>query len=193
MKITKLITPTPKLVANATSINSKNWGWNFVENNVLNKTRNFVVYFYVAKQSQEILKIGSTDGMGGLESRVKATANGNKGTPGAHDSKMQPIILTLLNEGYGIELYTLITPPIFREYVFQGNFTQDKIVDSVPQENRYINLYKLEHNGEEPPFNFNNKGKSPKKMGLTKKQFVEQDLLERLNRAKILCQNVLLS
>ena len=193
MKITKLITPAPKLVANAVKIDSKNWKWNFIENNVLNKTRNFAVYFYVAKQSQEILKIGSTDGLGGLESRVRATANGNKGTAGAHDSKMQPTILTLLEKGYEIELYALITLPIFREYMFQGNIVKDEIVDSVPQESRYIDLYKSEHNGEEPPFNFNNKGKSPKKMGLTKKQFVEQDLLERLNRAETLCQNVLLS
>jgi hypothetical protein len=191
MKITQLKTPSPKLIANALKIDLKNWKWVFIESNILTKTRNFAVYFYVSKQSQEILKIGSTDGIGGVESRVKATANGNKGTAGAHDLKMQPTISLLLNEGFEIELYALITEPIFREYMFQETLVKDEIVDSVPQENRYIDLYKSFHNNEEPPFNFNNKGKSPKKMKLTKEQFIEQDLSERLNRAKILCKNVL--
>jgi hypothetical protein len=191
MKITQLKTPSPKLIANALKIDLKNWKWVFIESNILTKTRNFAVYFYVSKQSQEILKIGSTDGIGGVESRVKATANGNKGTAGAHDLKMQPTISLLLNEGFEIELYALITEPIFREYMFQKTLVKDEIVDSVPQENRYIDLYKSFHNNEEPPFNFNNKGKSPKKMKLTKEQFIEQDLSERLNRAKILCKNVL--
>jgi hypothetical protein len=191
MKITQLKTPSPKLIANALKIDLKNWKWVFIESNILTKTRNFAVYFYVSKQSQEILKIGSTDGIGGVESRVKATANGNKGTAGAHDLKMQPTISLLLNEGFEIELYALITEPIFREYRFQETLVKDEIVDSVPQENRYIDLYKSFHNNEEPPFNFNNKGKSPKKMKLTKEQFIEQDLSERLNRAKILCKNVL--
>ena len=191
MKITQLKTPSPKLIANALKIDLKNWKWVFIESNILTKTRNFAVYFYVSKQSQEILKIGSTDGIGGVESRVKATANGNKGTAGAHDLKMQPTISLLLNEGFEIELYALVTEPIFREYMFQETLVKDEIVDSVPQENRYIDLYKSFHNNEEPPFNFNNKGKSPKKMKLTKEQFIEQDLSERLNRAKILCKNVL--
>ena len=191
MKITQLKTPSPKLIANALKIDLKNWKWVFIESNILTKTRNFAVYFYVSKQSQEILKIGSTDGIGGVESRVKATANGNKGTAGAHDLKMQPTISLLLNEGFEIELYALITEPIFREYMFQETLVKDEIVDSVPQENRYIDLYKSFHNNEEPPFNFNNKGKSPKKMKLTKEQFIEQDLSERLNRAKTLCKNVL--
>jgi hypothetical protein len=192
MKIQSLTNPSPILVANAIKINSSNWKWDFIENNILNKTRNFAVYFYVAKQSQEILKIGSTDGVGGLESRVRATSNGNKGTAGAHDFKMQPTILELLNLGFEIELYALITEPIYREYVFQGQLVKDEIVDSVPQESRYIDLYKSQNNGNEPPFNFNNKGKSPKKMGLTKEEFVKQDLKERLDKAKKLCQNVLL-
>jgi hypothetical protein len=193
MKIQNLTDPMPILVANAIKINSSNWKWDFIENNILNKTRNFVVYFYVSKQSQEILKIGSTDGVGGLESRVRATSNGNKGTAGAHDFKMQPTMLELLNIGFEIELYALITKPIYREYLFQGQSVKDEIVDSVPQESRYIDLYKSKNNGDEPPFNFNNKGKSPKKMGLTKIQFVEKDLQERLDKAKQLCQNVLQS
>jgi len=193
MKINQLNNPSPKLVANAVKIDSKNWKWDFLENNILNKTRNFAVYFYVAKRSQEILKIGSTDGVGGLESRVRATSNGNKGTAGAHDFKMQPTILELLNLGFEIELYALITEPIYREYLFQGQLVKDEIVDSVPQESRYIDLYKSQNSDNEPPFNFNNKGKSPKKMGLTKDQFVKQDLQERLEKAKQLCQNVLQS
>ena len=73
-----------------------------------------------------------------------------------------------------------------------NQLVKDEIVDSVPQESRYIDLYKSQNNGNEPPFNFNNKGKSPKKMGLTKEEFVKQDLKERLDKAKKLCQNVLL-
>jgi len=192
MKIQSLTNPSPIWVANAIKINFSNWKWDFIENNILNKTRNFVNYFYVAKHSQEILKIGSTDGTGGLESRVRATSNGNKGTAGAHDFKMQPTILELLNLGFEIELWAIITEPIYREYLFQGQLVKDEIVDSVPQESRYIDLYKSQNNGNEPPFNFNNKGKSPKNMGLTKEEFIKQDLKERLNRAKKLCQNVLL-
>jgi hypothetical protein len=192
MKVTQINSPAPQLVANTMLIDSNNWKWNFVENNNLYKTRNFVVYFYVSKNSQEILKIGSTDGLGGLESRVKATSNGNKGTAGAHDLKMQPTILSLLSTGYELELYALFTEPICRNYMFQGELVKDEIVDSIPQENRYINLYKFFNKGEEPPFNFNNKGKSPKKLGLSKDQFIQKDLLERLDKAKFLCQNVLL-
>ena len=187
MLITDIFSPSPKLVANALQVDDSNWKWEFIEKNDLTKTRNFVVYFYVSKNSKKILKIGSTDGLGGLESRVRATANGNKGTAGAHDSKMQPTILTLLKEDNPIELYALISPPIYREYQFQGKPIKDKIVDSVPQESKYIDLHKKIHCNQEPPFNFNNKGKSPKKMGLTKEQFVKQDLLERLNRARGLC------
>jgi len=187
MLITDIFSPFPKLVANALQVDDSNWKWEFIEKNDLTKTRNFVVYFYVSKNSKKILKIGSTDGLGGLESRVRATANGNKGTAGAHDSKMQPTILTLLKEDNPIELYALISPPIYREYQFQGKPIKDKIVDSVPQESKYIDLHKKNHGNQEPPFNFNNKGKSPKKMGLTKEQFVKQDLLERLNRARGLC------
>jgi hypothetical protein len=187
MLITDIHSPIPQLVANALWVDDITWKWEFIEKNDLIKTRNFVVYFYVSKTTKEILKIGSTDGLGGLESRVRATANGNKGTAGPHDSKMQPTILTLLKENNPIELYTLITPPIYREYLFQDKLVQDEIVDSVPQESRYINLYKQLHNNQEPPFNFNNKGKSPRKMGLTPEQFVQQDLLERLNRARNLC------
>ena len=193
MKISKLINPSPKLVANAVIIDDNNWKWDFIESDPLNKTRNFAVYFYVAKQSQEILKIGSTDGVSGLEGRVRATANGNKGTAGGHDFKMQPTILKLLNLGFEIELYALVNKPEYREYVFQGEVVRDELVDSSPQESRYIEFYKSQHEGKEPPFNFNNKGKSPKKMGLTKAQFVKQDLQERLTLAKELCQNVLQS
>jgi|TARA_R110001592_G_C13072345_1_gene741894 hypothetical protein len=193
MKINKLINPSPKLVANAIIIDDSNWKWDFIEKDSINKTRNFAVYFYVAKQSQEILKIGSTDGVSGLEGRVRATANGNKGTAGGHDFKMQPTILELLNLGFEIELYAIVTKPEYREYVFQGEIVRDELVDSSPQESRYIKFYKSQHEGQEPPFNFNNKGKSPKKMGLTKAQFVKQDLQERLNKAKKLCQEVLQS
>jgi hypothetical protein len=42
MKIQNLTDPMPILVANAIKINSSNWKWDFIENNILNKTRNFV-------------------------------------------------------------------------------------------------------------------------------------------------------
>ena len=119
MLITDIFSPFPKLVANAIQVDDFNWKWEFIEKNNLTKTRNFVVYFYVSKNSKKILKIGSTDGLGGLESRVRATANGNKGTAGAHDSKMQPTILTLLKENNPIELYALISPPYIENINFK--------------------------------------------------------------------------
>ena len=187
MKIGDLINPSPKKVAEAVKTET-GWKWLFLESSPLYKNRNFSVYFYVSGETGKILKIGSTDGLGGLESRVRATSNGDKGTPGAHDKKMQPTILELLNGGFTIDLYALVSPPIYREYLFNGELVKDEIVDSVPEESRYIELYKSK-NGEEPPFNFNNKGKRPSSKGLSAKEFVYLDLQERLERARILCQD----
>ena len=187
MKITDLNDPSPRYVAEA-QLTETGWKWNFIVSETIHKTRNFSVYFYVSGDTNNILKIGSTDGLGGLESRVRATANGDKGTPGAHDKKMQPTILEMLRAGYSIKLYALVSEPIYRTYRFNGELVKDEIVDSVPEESRYIELYKSV-TGEEPPFNFNNKGKRPSLKGLTAKEFVSYDLKERLDRAISLCQN----
>ena len=189
MLITEIINPNPIKIATAKLKNDGlNWEWKFesLDKDLEIKNRNFIVYFYVSKNSNQILKIGSTDGEGGLKCRVVATSNGNKGTPGGHDEKMQPIIFKILSNNYEIDLYYIYDKPIIRNYLFQGNKVEDLIVDSTTQEKRYICLYKEKNNNLEPPFNFNNRGKRNKK--LNKDEFKLEDIKKRIERALTLCK-----
>jgi len=210
-KINQLFNPTPIHIANAVRYGKKEWKWDYIVLDDILGKKSFVVYFYVAKKSREILKVGDTSGKGGLISRVAATANGDKGDPGGHDKKMQPIIRRLLDEGFEIELHAFVYPAVEWKYKFQGVEKINYISDSTSMQDDYISLIK-DKTGVRPPFNFeDNKGRRTKDKDLELNEQIkniynidpttlsksqrtsyiqELDVEVRYQRAKELCQNV---